>query len=69
MDKKRRVKWQLEDMDNNKLAEGVLYDEGNVQVLWRVDIGWTAEQYSSVLYLLGLMPGVARLVIENERTH
>lgn len=64
MDKKRRIEWQLEDADSNKLAEGVLYDEGNVQVLWRVDVGWTAEQYASALYLLALMPGVARLVIE-----
>ena len=32
MDTKRRVEWQLEDVDGNILATGVLYDEGNVQV-------------------------------------
>ena len=63
---KRRVKWQLEDADGNKLAEGVLYDEGNVQVLWRVDVGWTAEQYASIRQIIGLMPKSKRLVIEDE---
>ena len=61
MDKKRRVEWQLEDADGNILANGVLYDEGNVQVLWRADRGWTAEQYASASLLFGLMPGIAAL--------
>ena len=62
---KRRVEWQLEDVDGNILASGVLYDEGNVQVLWRADRGYTAEQYASVLHLLGLMPEVAALRVRN----
>lgn len=61
---KRRREWQLEDVDGNILASGVLYDEGNVQVLWRVDRGYTAEQYASVCYLLGLMPEVAWLRVK-----
>ena len=61
MDEKRRVEWQLEDVDGNILASGVLYDEGNVQVFWRADVDFTAEQYASAVHLLGLMPDVAAL--------
>ena len=61
MDEKRRVPWQLEDVDGSILASGVLYDEGNVQVFWRADYGYTAEQYASAAYLIGLMPDVAAL--------
>ena len=61
MDAKRRRQFQLEDANGKTLATGVLYNEGNVQVLWRADIGWTAEQYSSITPLLDLMPGIAVL--------
>lgn len=64
MNEKRRVEWQLEGIDGNILASGVLYDEGNVQVLWRVDQGYTAEQYASASYLFGLLPGVAVLRVK-----
>ena len=68
MDEKRRRIFQLEDDKGNKLANGVIYDEGNVQVLWRVDRGYTAEQYASLNPLLDLMPGVVvlRLIDANE---
>lgn len=55
---KRRCEFQLEDEQGNKLATGVLYDEGNVQVLWRVDKGYTAEQYAFLNPVLNLMPGI-----------
>lgn len=55
---KRRREFQLEDEQGNKLATGVLYDEGNVQVLWRVDKGYTAEQYAFLNPVLNLMPGI-----------
>ena len=61
MDEKRRRNFQLEDDKGNKLATGVIYDEGNVQVLWRVDCGYTAEQYASLNPILDLMPGVTVL--------
>lgn len=66
MDEKRRRSFQLEDDNGKKLATGVIYDEGNVQVLWRVDCGYTAEQYASVNPILDLMPGVTvfRLIEE-----
>jgi len=57
-DTKRRREFQLEDKQGNKLATGVLYNEGNVQVLWRVDQGYTAEQYASINLILELMPGI-----------
>ena len=61
MDTKRRRCFQLEDVKGNILATGVIYDEGNVQVLWRVDYGYTAEQYASLNPILDLMPGVVVL--------
>jgi hypothetical protein len=64
MDTKRRRLFHLEDADGKKFAHGVLYDEGNVQVLWRVDRGYTAEQYASLNLVLDLMPGVTVLRLE-----
>ena len=67
MDEKRRRSFQLEDDKGNKLANGVIYDEGNVQVLWRIDCGYTAEQYASLNPILDLMPGVVVIrLIESE---
>ena len=65
MDAKRRRDFQLEDAKGGKLATGVIYDEGNVQVLWRVDTGYTAEQYSSLNPVLGLMPGIVVLRLQD----
>ena len=65
MDTKRRRSFQLEDTEGNKLATGVIYDEGNVQVLWRVDCGYTAEQYASLNPILDLMPGVVVLRLQD----
>ena len=64
MDTKRRRLFHLEDADGKELAHGVLYDEGNVQVLWRIDRGYTAEQYASLNLILDLMPGVTVLRLE-----
>ena len=64
MDIKRRRYFHLEDADGKQLANGVLYDEGNVQVLWRVDRGYTAEQYASLNLILDLMPGITVLRLE-----
>ena len=58
---KRRRKFFLYDDQNYPKAFGLLYDEGNVQVLWRSDIGWTAQQYSSIATILELMPGITTL--------
>ena len=69
MDAKRRRYFHLENADGEKLVYGVLYDEGNVQVLWRADTGYTAEQYSSLTLVLGLVPGIVVLRFEeNEST-
>ena len=56
--KKRRREFWLQDRFGVTLAHGVLYDEGNVQILWRWDIGFTAEQYANVALVLDLMPQV-----------
>ena len=65
MDTKRRRLFHLEDADGKELANGILYDEGNVQVLWRIDRGWTAEQYASVNLVLDLIPGITVLRLED----
>ena len=65
MDTKRRRYFHLENADGEKLIYGVLYDEGNVQVLWRSDSGYTAEQYSSLTLVLGLMPDIVVLRFED----
>lgn len=66
MDVKRRRYFHLEDVEGKKLAYGVLYDEGNVQLLWRADCGHTAEQYASINLVLDLVPGINVLRFENE---
>ena len=65
MDTKRRRYFHLEDTDGKELANGVFYNEGNVQVLWRVDRGYTAEQYASLNLVLDLMPGITVLRLED----
>lgn len=65
MDAKRRRYFHLENADGKKLVYGVLYDEGNVQVLWRADQGYTAEQYSSLTLVFGLMPDIVVLRFED----
>ena len=64
MDAKRRRYFQLENADGKRLAAGILYDEGNVQILWRDDRGHTAEQYASINLVLDLVPGVTVLRLE-----
>lgn len=66
MDAKRRRYFHLENADGKRLAYGVLYDEGNVQILWRADCGHTAEQYASINLVLDLMPGVIVLRFEDD---
>jgi len=65
MDTKRRRLFHLEDADGKELANGILYDEGNVQVLWRIDRGYTAEQYASVNLVLDLIPGIRVFRLED----
>ena len=63
-DTKRRRPFFLYDAYNNPKAYGILYDEGNVQILWRSDIGWTAEQYASIALVLELMPDITTLKLK-----
>ena len=67
MNTKRRREFQLRDKNGNMLARGILYDEGNCQVLWRKDTGWTAEQYATLNPMIDLMPNVTTIkLIEKE---
>lgn len=65
MDAKRRRHFHLENTNGKKFAYGILYDEGNVQILWRDDCGHTAEQYASINLVLDLVPGVTVLRLED----
>ena len=65
MDTKRRRKFFLYDEYNNPKAMGVLYNEGNVQILWRSDIGWTGEQYNSIRLVLDIREGITQLKFRN----
>ena len=56
MNKKRRREFIIRNSQTQEVvAKGILYDEGNVQVLWRADIGWTAEQYANITQMFGMM--------------
>ena len=68
MDAKRRRHFHLESTDGKRLAYGILYDEGNVQLLWRDDRGHTAEQYASINLVLDLVPGISVLRLEDAET-
>ena len=37
------------------ILHGVYYDQWNVQLLYRKDIGWTGEQYSSIQYMFDML--------------
>lgn len=67
MDTKRRRYFHLEDAEGKRLAYGVLYDEGNVQILWRSDCGHTGEQYASINLVLDLVPGITVLRFESDK--
>ena len=54
MGEKRRIPFTVLDDNGTKWASGDLYDEGNIQVLWRIDIGWCGQQYSSISYAFTL---------------
>ena len=47
--------------NNTPVVRGVYYRDGNIQVLWRSDIGWTGEQYQNIAYVFGLMGNVTRV--------
>ena len=52
--KKRRRPFVVEDFIGTLVAMGVLYDDGNVQVLWRKSLGWCGEQYSTIAQMFGI---------------
>ena len=56
---KKRRPFSLRNKYGVMVATGVVYDQGNVQVLWRKDLGWGGEQYQTTANILNLMPDVA----------
>lgn len=52
---KRRRPFTVETNDGRIMARGVLYDDGNVQVLWVRGSGYCGVQYSSLSYMVGLV--------------
>lgn len=66
-DTKRRRAFTVENAYGYPVAKGVLYDEGNVQILWRNDRGHTAEQYATIRLVLDLVPGIVVLRMGDEK--
>ena len=66
MQEKRRQPFGVWSTKSELLAMGVLYDDGNVQVLWRKSLGWTGEQFHSIAQMFGVESG-ARVVAFTER--
>lgn len=56
--------WHLYTRGQALLARGVVYRELNVQILYRHDRGWTAEQLSSLQGLFELFPTATCLIVE-----
>lgn len=67
--KRRRIFKVYTTKGKELVASGVLYEEGNVQVLWRKDIGYTSEQYSGLYFVLGIVPDANTIEIKQEETH
>jgi hypothetical protein len=65
VDTKRRRKFFLYDQYNYPKAMGLLYNEGNVQILWRSDIGWTGEQYNDIRLVLDIREGITQLKFQD----
>ena len=63
---KNRRPFTLKDSHGITIASGVVYDQGNVQVLWREDLGWGGEQYQTTANILNLMPNVASFHWEDQ---
>ena len=59
---KNKRTFELYNKFNQKIASGVCYDELNCQILWRKDIGYTAEQYSNIGQVLFLMPNISYFI-------
>ena len=64
MSAKRRRAFSLRNIKNEVIAHGVIYDQGNVQVLWREDLGWGGEQIQTTANLLNMLPNVKSFVWE-----
>ena len=54
---KVRREFVVEDDTGKRLASGVMYEQGNVQVLWRADCGFTGEQYNNISLCFGILTG------------
>ena len=55
MNKKSKRKIHVFNNDMELLATGVYYRDGNVQINWRIDIGFTSEQYNRADLLFNIV--------------
>ena len=53
-DNKKRIPFSVMTNSGALRASGDLYDEGNIQVLWRDDIGYCGQQFSNISYAFDL---------------
>ena len=60
---KKRIPLTVENNTGIVLAYGTLYQQGNVQLTWRKDIGFTGEQYYNIAPLLNISTRISRYSI------
>ena len=63
---KRRREFEVRQNGIFLVATGILYDEGNVKISWREDIGYTEELYNSISQVFGIVPGANTIKIFDE---
>ena len=56
VDTKQRIPFYVKDTRGTIWASGIMYDEGNIQVLWRADIGHCGQQFDCIRHAFGLFP-------------
>ena len=66
-DTKPRIPFVVTDDDGALWASGNLYEEGNIQVLWRKDIGFCGQQFSNISYAFDLFPDANTVTINKQR--
>lgn len=69
MDQKNRQPFTVEKRCGKVVGRGVLYEQGNVQILWLADRGWTGIQYSNLGNVVGILEGATVIRVEGEKTH
>ena len=69
MDQKKRRPFTIEKWYGKVVGRGVMYEQGNVQILWLSDRGWTGVQYSNLGNVVGILEGATVIRLEDDKNH